>query len=82
MATLITTAQYKEGVLIPQKKPVYPVEEVIVVYVPKTETNKEFAKRKIQAMEYEDERIWKMIEPEYRKIRSKLSRQKFPELYD
>ena len=79
---LTTTATYKEGIILPRLKPTYPVGEIIVVYVPEQKsqprTNKKYS---IEKMKKEDEQIWQKIEPKYRKIRAKLSKQKFPSLY-
>lgn len=80
---LTTTATYKEGTIIPSIKPTYPVGKIIVIYIPAEQNQSQPNKKyNIAEMKKEDERIWQKTEPKYRKIRTKLSRQKFPSLYD
>lgn len=75
MPTLTTTATYQNGIILPRIKPAFPVEEVVVVFVPKISLP-------IEATQKQDEAIWQKIESKYRIIRDKLSRKKFPQLYD
>ena len=75
MPALTTTATYQNGIILPRIKPAFPVEEVVVVFVPKTSLPTE-------AMQKQDEAVWQKIEPKYRVIGDKLSRKKFPKLYD
>ncbi|OGL78686.1 hypothetical protein A3J43_03185 [Candidatus Uhrbacteria bacterium RIFCSPHIGHO2_12_FULL_54_23] len=72
MATFTTRAQYKKGVVKSLARPLFDdPDEVVVTFV------------KFDAPEEADpdEALFREIEPRYRRIRRKVFKEKYPELY-
>ncbi len=71
MPTFITKAQYKKGVVKPLQKPQFgEPDEVIVTFV-----------KYGNGEEDQDEKIFKEIEPQYRRIRREVFKKTYPRLY-